>query len=129
MALPKRKPKVDDPQKRWRSSAHTGWLTRNFCCAACGAIENIQAAHVSIGSEPSMGMKPDDFRTVPLCGPSIGKEGCHNVQHRVGERTFWQDYEAKLGQSVEDLIVSLCKASPKSTDIARVKRERGMADA
>ena len=70
-------------------------------------------------------MKPDDWRCVPLCGTTIQGEGCHQRQHRIGERTFWRDYEIKIGQSVEDLIASLCKASPKSADISRAKAQRG----
>ena len=126
MALPKRKPREDDPQKRWRSDAHRAWMTKNYCCAACGTAVNVQAAHVSMGSEPGMGLKTDDWRCVPLCGSTMGREGCHDRQHRIGEPAFWNDYREKLGQDVEDLILSLCKASPKSAEIAKAKWERGL---
>ena len=125
MALPQRKQKDDAPEKPWRSDAHRRFVTGQFRCAACGANNPIEAAHVSLGSDPSMGMKPDDWRCVPLCGTTIQGEGCHQRQHRIGERTFWRDYEIKIGQSVEDLIASLCKASPKSADISRAKAQRG----
>ena len=124
MALPQRKQKDDAPEKRWRSDAHRRFVTGQFRCAACGANEPIQAAHVSMGSEPGMGLKTDDWRVVPLCGTTIAGEGCHQRQHRVGEQTFWRDYEAKIGQSVEDLISSLCKSSPKSREIEQAKRVR-----
>lgn len=123
MTLPRRIPKVTKPGKegkRWRSPAHTTWV-RGFACCVCGSTTNIAAAHVRLGSHAGMGQKPDDWRTVPLCdGPFAdinGKQGCHNRQHSVGEQTFWLwariDHEA--------LIEELCRASPKATDIRRVR--------
>lgn len=75
-----------------------------------------------------MGQKPDDWRTVPLCaGPNANIDeqlGCHNRQHIIGERTFWNQYEAAHGQTVEQLISELIQASPKRAEIMRVMRER-----
>jgi len=130
MALPQRKQKDDAPEKRWRGPAHTGWMTKTFACAMCGSVTNVVAAHVRKGSGAGMGQKPDDFRTVPLCdGPFAnvhGEIGCHTRQHNVGEDTFWQEYRDQHGQTVDELMASLCKASPKAADIARVMalRER-----
>lgn len=126
--LPKRKPKEDDPAKRWRSTAHTGWMKKEFACAMCGSATNICAAHVSNGGVSGTGIKTDDFRTVPLCwGPYSnihGQLGCHDRQHLVGEETFWEEYRQQHGQTVEQLIESLCKASPKSADIQSIMRMR-----
>ena len=123
--LPKRKQPEFSPEKRWRSDKHRRWVTKTFCCAACGKTNPIQAAHVNLGTDPGMGIKTDDWRVVPLCGTTIEGEGCHQRQHRIGETTFWGDYEAKMGQSVEQLITDLCKNSPASLGIARVKKARG----
>lgn len=72
-----------------------------------------------------MSMKPDDWLTVPLCeGPNQNIDsqmGCHNRQHIIGERTFWNEYEAKHGQTVEQLIEELCKASPKRKEIMEAR--------
>lgn len=124
MSLPQRKPKDEKVNGRWRSDAHRKFVSGTFCCAMCGRENPVEAAHVSIGSDPAMGMKPDDHRVVPLCGTTMEGEGCHQRQHRVGERTFWREYEAAHGQTVEQLIASLCHASPKRAEIERVKRER-----
>jgi hypothetical protein len=99
--LPRRIPKKPKRATRWRSQAHCNFV-RGFRCAV-------------------VGQKPDDWRTVPLCG---GIEGHHARQHRVGETTFWQAYEVMTGETVEDLIAALCKASPKAREIAAVKAER-----
>lgn len=81
----------------------------------------IEAAHVRLGSGAGMGQKPDDFLAVPLCG---GLDGHHALQHRQGEETFWTAYQEASGQTVEQLIADLCKASPKAGDIRRIKQER-----
>lgn len=125
MSLPKRKPKADKPDARWRSPAHRRWITTEFCCAVCGRDAPIEAAHVSMGAISGTGLKSDDWNCVPLCGTSYGHEGCHQRQHSVGEKTFWLEYALKERQTVFDLIASLCKASPKSAEITRIKRERG----
>lgn len=127
MALPARLPKPQKRSTRWRSQAHTGFV-RSFCCAMCGSTTNIEAAHVRMGSGTGMGQKPDDWRTVPLCGglhSNADEElGCHNVQHVIGEPKFWQMYQAKHGQSVDQLLGELCAASPKAAEIRRMKQER-----
>ena len=46
-------------------------------------------------------------------------------KHVAAEDTFWDEYEKQHGQSVNDLIASLNKASPKALEIARVKKARG----
>ncbi len=78
----------------------------------------IEAAHVRLGSGAGIGQKPDDFRAVGLC------KHHHTAQHTQGEMTFWAAYCAASGQTVDDLIDELCKASPKAADIRRAKLER-----
>jgi hypothetical protein len=121
--LPRRKHKEPKPESRWRSQKHREWLTKTFHCAMCGKYAPIEAAHVSLGGLSGTGLKTDDFRCVPLCGTTIEGLGCHDKEH-TGSETFWADYRAKHGQTVEDLIDDLCTASPVKADIRRVKAER-----
>lgn len=65
-----------------------------------------------MSSGAGVGQKPDDWRTVSLC------RGCHALQHRVGERTFWSDVP------VETIIAEFIKASPKRREIEAVMKER-----
>lgn len=129
MPLPARIPKAPKRSSRWRSQAHTGHV-RSFCCAMCGTSTNVQAAHVRMGSGAGMGEKPNDWLTVPLCaGPYAnveGELGCHEVQHAIGEPTFWRRYEKRHGQTVWQLIDELIQSSPKRRDIALAKQERGL---
>jgi hypothetical protein len=126
--LPRRIPKAPKRASRWRSQAHTGHV-RSYACAMCGSMRNIAAAHVRKGSGAGYGQKPDDWRTVPLCDGAYSNAdsqmGCHNRQHLVGEDTFWAEYAAKSGQTVEQLIDELCAGSPKAREIAALRRERG----
>ena len=115
MALPPRQAKKPKRDTRWRSQAHLSFV-RSFQCAMPGCKEMpIEAAHVRLGSGAGMGQKPDDWRTVPL------SKNCHAKQHVQGEDTFWRAYEVVSGQSVDDLIDALCRASPKAAEIRQVR--------
>jgi len=69
-----------------------------------------------MGSGAGMGQKPDDWRAVSLC------RDCHQMQHRVGEETFWNEYSDR---DVEALIEAFIAASPKRFEIEKVRKERG----
>jgi hypothetical protein len=114
MPLPARIPKKAKRASRWRSQAHCTFV-RSFACSVCGETANIEVAHVRLGSGAGIGQKPDDWRTVSLCG---GIVGCHTRQHRVGEATFWR------GRDVETLICEFIADSPRRAQIAQAQRER-----
>jgi hypothetical protein len=65
-----------------RCPAHRKFI-RSLPCMACGSAPPSQCAHVRIGTDGGMGLKPSDRFSVPLCG------ACHAKQHRVGELTFF----------------------------------------
>ena len=125
--LPRRTSVATRRSLRWRSPAHTKWVS-GFACCMCGSATNVVAAHVRIGSDAGMGRKPSDWFTAPLCdGPranNLQQLGCHNVQHAIGEETFWLRYEGQHGQTIGQLLDELAKASPKAREIAAVKAER-----
>lgn len=117
MTLPRRIPRKPEKRAtRWRSQAHCNFV-RSFACSVCGSTAAIEVAHVRNGSGAGLGQKPDDWRTVSLCGTLVG---CHARQHRVGEATFWK------GRDVEALIAEFIAASPKRAEIQRIMRERGL---
>lgn len=117
MTLPRRIPKPAKRASRWRSQAHITFV-RGYACCRCGETSNVQAAHVRLGSGAGIGQKPDDWRTVSLCGSSGVFEGCHQLQHRIGEERFWR------GTDVGALIEEFIKASPKRAEIERVRKDR-----
>lgn len=111
--LPKRIPKAPKRESRWRSQAHCNFV-RSHACSVCGSITAIEVAHVRIGSGAGMAQKPDDWNTVSLCKP------CHQSQHHVGERTFWE----AAGIDPTALAEAFAKASPKAAEIRAKKAER-----
>lgn len=125
--LPARIPKPAKRASRWRSIAHCNHV-RGFACAMCGSATNVVAAHVKMGAHTGTSQKGDDWLTAPLCdGPFSnidGQEGCHDRQHRIGERSFWNEYQQRHGQSVERLLAELSGTSPKRHEIEEIMRER-----
>jgi len=112
MTLPRRIPKPAKRASRWRSQAHCNFVRSHSCsCNGCDG-RPIEVAHVRLGSGAGVGQKPDDFLTVSLC------QFHHAQQHRVGEQTFWK------GFPIVDLIEEFIKASPKRSEIERIRRER-----
>jgi len=122
--LPPRIARQPKRSSRWRSPAHRKHVA-SFACAMCHSKTNVVAAHLRMGSGAGLGTKPDDWLTAPLCESVVGGIGCHNVQHMVGERTFWLEYEQRHGQTVYQLIEALIASSPKRFEIERVRKERG----
>lgn len=111
--LPPRIPKKPKRESRWRSTAHCNFVRSHQCAIAdCDGMP-IEVAHVRLGSGAGMSQKPSDWRTVSLCRDH------HAEQHRVGERTFWGDFD------IDGLMEAFAKASPKAREIAEAKRERG----
>jgi hypothetical protein len=100
-------PKKPKRETRFRSQRHLTHV-RSFACVCCDAEAPIEAAHVRLGSDGGMGSKPSDFYAVPLCG---GPAGCHQRQHREGERTFWQ------GKDPHAIIDELIRTSPVRREI------------
>ena len=115
MTLPPRIPKPQKRASRWRCQPHVSFVKKHACCK-CGSMQNIEGAHVRLGSHTGMGQTPDDWRVVSLC------VACHRhgrgAQHDTGERTFWR------GIDVEALIAAFIKASPRRREIETVMAER-----
>lgn len=114
--LPQRIPKPKRRASRWRSQAHLNFVRSHQCSTPGCPDMPIEAAHVRLNGGAGIGQKPDDWRAVSLC------RDCHAMQHRVGEKTFWDECASR---DVEALIAEFIKASPKRQEIEAVMRERG----
>lgn len=84
-----------------RSPAHRKWVRSHACCA-CGSETAIECAHVRVGTDGGMGIKPSDIWCISLC------RDCHSEQHQLGEPVF----EVKYGIDMKDLARAFFKASP-----------------
>jgi 5-methylcytosine-specific restriction endonuclease McrA len=111
--LPRRIPKPAKRATRWRSQAHASFV-RSHACTNCGSTTAIEFAHVRLGSGAGIGQRPDDWNAVSLC------KDCHQRQHAVGERTFWN------GRNVSEIIEEFIKVSPRRHEIEQVRKERGL---
>lgn len=59
--------------------------------------EETIAAHVRFRGKGGMGLKPSDYRTVPLTDRE------HREQHQKGERSFWRG----IGVNPDKIIIAL----------------------
>lgn len=84
-----------------RSPAHRKWI-RDFHCCACGTATAIECAHVRVGTDGGIGIKPSDRWTIPLC------KDCHSRQHQLGEESF----EKETGINMKAIAEQLFKLSP-----------------
>lgn len=89
-----------------RSEAYLDFIRAQACIGICAQPlynqngpnhHSIEAAHVRIGNGGGMGLKPSDFRAVPLC------HLCHLVQHQHGEASFWSE----LNKDPDVICISL----------------------
>lgn len=96
-----------------RFASHRQFV-RGFECAVAGpdCSGNIECAHVEGSGTGGMGMKADDWATIPLC------HGHHAERHRIGWRTFDQRH----GLDALGLAKQLAARSPH---IQRAAREAG----
>jgi hypothetical protein len=98
--LKRRKPEKTGIRKpaQLRSSAHLQWVRGHMCAIdADGCEGRIEAAHIRIGTDGGMGVKPSDNYTVPLC------HWHHAQQHTLGERSFEALHRISMLAIAEDL--------------------------
>jgi len=120
MALPRRIPKQKNRSERWRSPAHCNFVREHECCVPGCTNRPIEVAHIRNGSDAAMGRKPSDFYTISLCGNT---DGHHAEQHRLGEKSFATKYAIDL----HALAREFAEASPKASEIRRIRQEREAA--
>lgn len=121
MTLPRRLTKPAKRSGRWKSPAHLSFVRSHHCVVPGCARLPIEAAHVRLGSDGAMGVKPSDYFAVSLCG---GGDGHHAESHRIGEDSF----QAKHGINLLALAAEFAAKSPKAREISEAKRERSMTE-
>lgn len=90
-----------------RSPAHRAFV-RSHACSACGDTAAIECAHVRVGTDGGVGIKPSDRFTISLCKP------CHSLQHQLGEREF----EKRRGINMKALAEEFFRRSPHRGKLA-----------
>lgn len=101
--LPRRlRPKAPKERGPLRSPGHLAFV-RTFACVVPGCLKtDIEACHLRLGTDGSMGRKPSD---------NFAFSGCHDhhaESHRIGEASF----QKKYGLDLLSLTAEFAKASP-----------------
>lgn len=90
--------RANDPRS---CPAHRAWVRKHHCSVpGCKALP-IECAHVRLGTDGGIGLKPSDQWCVSLC------KNHHQQQHDLGEQSF----EAKHGICLSDLARSFARNS------------------
>jgi hypothetical protein len=110
IAMLRKLPKKAKRETRFRSQRHLSHV-RGHACVVCDASAPIEAAHVRMGSGAGMGQKPSDYLAVPLCKP------CHQLQHTMGEESFWHAFKTQTGNTVHAVMAALVSSSPVRREI------------
>jgi|SRR5438105_12083790 len=71
------------PKPEFRRRGQHLAFVKLLSCVACGKAAPSEAAHVRLGTDGGVGIKPSDRYSVSLC------TSCHELQHRFGELKFW----------------------------------------
>jgi hypothetical protein len=79
-----------------------------------GGAEPTVAHHVRMGGHGGTGIKPSDYRTVPLTDEE------HRLLHQMGERTFWGRYGVDPEEFIIALLTRYVGAAPEKAVCRRV---------
>lgn len=90
-------------------------FVRQRPCLVSGSSHNVVAHHVRIGQSGGMGIKPSDYRCLPI------DYQLHMILHNVGEKTFWKDHKIDpFKEIITQLFVYL------SQEVVHASREDGI---
>jgi len=73
---------------------------RSLTCCATGDDWNVVAHHVRIGQGGGMGLKPSDYRCIPLTADQ------HGALHQMGERTYYNNFQVDPDVEMSDNLQS-----------------------
>ncbi len=96
-------------------------FVRQRPCLVTGAIDNVVAHHVRLGQSGGMGIKPSDYRTLPLTSIQ------HRLLHDQGEKSYW--YLRGIDPRKAMLTQLLLYLSLKVTDSDYEESMRAIEDA
>src|SRR3546814_18913995 len=77
-------------EMRLRCPAHLKWIRSHACSVVACFGRPIEAAHIRLGSDGSMGQKPSDNHAISLCAEH------HREAHAIGEASFARKYGMDL---------------------------------
>lgn len=110
MTLPARKPKPKLHESKRRFPGHRAWVRGHMCAVTTSynptpCDGDTECAHVRMGTDGGVGVKPSDWWTVSLCRVH------HAEQHQIGEGAF----EKRYGLNLKALAEEFARKSPHWT--------------
>ena len=85
-------------QKNFRNNSYMNFVRAKPCCV-CGTTHEIHAHHVRLRQGGGTGLKPSDYRVVPLCATH------HGSLHNIGEGTFWRKSQKEPLEIIQRLLI------------------------
>lgn len=90
LLLPRLRPKPRREAKNRNCAGHRAWVRRHGCSVRSCNRGPVHCAHVRMGTDGGVGMKPSDRWTISLCDLH------HREQHNIGETAFQAKYDLDL---------------------------------
>lgn len=107
-------------KKKSRNSDYLKWIDRQPCCVTGFNTDNysITHHHVRIGNEGGTGLKPSDYRCIPL------SMYCHtiglNCVHSMGERSFFKHHDFDPDKTIVRLLLQYISKKHPTTSLKSV---------
>src|SRR5689334_11787666 len=98
---------------RIRCPGHLAWVRKFACCVSGCNAGPIEAAHVRVGTDGGMGMKPSDSWVISLC------HAHHLMQHVTGEIYFERAWNLDMKKLAQEFAA---KSPPLQRYLKRQKR-------
>ena len=115
--IPKRrKPQrsgIRDNDGPLRLPSHLKWIRGLICAVPYCENNQIEAAHIRIGTDGGMGVKPSDSFTIPLCRTH------HQRSHDIGETSFENEHKIRLRM----IAAKLWEVSPARKKLEAKERD------
>lgn len=89
---------------------HRAWVRKHKCSVRACAQKQIECAHVRLGTNGGMGIKPSDAWCISLC------QMHHAEQHAIGEKSFEERYELDL----KALAIEFARRSPHWHEVGAI---------
>ena len=90
LRFPSRLPPKPRKETSRTCAPHRAWVRRHRCSVLGCMRLPIECAHVRMGTDGGMGLKPSDKWTISLCHDH------HVEQHQIGERAFEERYDLSM---------------------------------
>jgi len=92
VVLPSYVPRPPKQHSRRSCPGHRAWVRKHYCSVPGCKRMPVECAHVRVGADGGVGLKPSDCWAISLC------EHHHREQHSIGERAFEQRHDIDLSE-------------------------------